>query len=272
MKRFSIVLLSTFSILLAQTHVVPEGFSGFTASFNHDQNVDFFGEGKFARDSYGNGVGFGYVYNGTFGIDLAYGYSLYDRKDIYDFNVQEGESTSEDQNFNFVENFRSENSNLGDKTFSFGLTYYLNESQNLFESSLPINLSLGLRYGTKNYSSDALNFLNQDFYGKFYAFELGAYKEIETNASFYIIPRIKLNISNEKNIYDSSVSSDSPDNDSIPSVGGSITDSFNLTSTYFEIALPFILRETSTGQPFIETSIANKYGTTHLGLRFGFLF
>ena len=49
------------------------------------------------------------------GIDFVYGYSLYDRKDVYDFNVQEGGSTSEDQNFNFVENFRTENSNLGDK-------------------------------------------------------------------------------------------------------------------------------------------------------------
>ena len=63
MKKLSLVLLSVFSMLFAQTHIVPEGFSGFTASFNHDQNVDFFGEGKFARDSYGNGVGFGYVYN-----------------------------------------------------------------------------------------------------------------------------------------------------------------------------------------------------------------
>ena len=59
---------------------------------------------------------------------------------------------------------------------------------------------------------------------------------------------------------------------SLPNVGGSITDSFKLTNTYFEIALPFILKEISAGQPFIETSIANKYGTTHLGLRFGFLF
>ena len=59
-----------------------------------------------------------------------------------------------------------------------------------------------LRYGTKNYSSDALKFLDQDFYGKFYAFEFGAYKEIETNASFYMIPRLKLSVSSEKNIYD----------------------------------------------------------------------
>ena len=76
MKKLSLVLLSVFSMLFAQTHIVPEGFSGFTASFNHDQNVDFFGEGKFARDSYGNGIGFGYVYNGTFGIDFVYCYSL----------------------------------------------------------------------------------------------------------------------------------------------------------------------------------------------------
>jgi hypothetical protein len=130
---------------------------------------------------------------------------------------------------------------------------------------LPINLSFGLRYGTKNYSSDALKFLDQDFYGKFYAFEFGAYKEIETNASFYMIPRLKLSVSSEKNIHDNLETplSDEEDLD---------TDSFKLSSTYIEFALPFILNNTSAGQPFIEPSIANKYGTTHLGLRFGFLF
>jgi hypothetical protein len=50
------------------------------------------------------------------------------------------------------------------------------------------------------------------------------------------------------------------------------TESFSLSSNYFEIALPFILNNTSVGQPFVEPSIANKYGTTHLGLKFGFLF
>jgi hypothetical protein len=74
-----------------------------------------------------------------------------------------------------------------------------------------------------------------------------------------MIPRIKLNITNEKNIHDSLTE----DND---------TESFSLSSNYFEIALPFILNNTSVGQPFVEPSIANKYGTTHLGLKFGFLF
>ena len=68
------------SFLSAQTHIVPEGFSGFTVSFKHDQNVDFFGEGKFLRDSYGNGIGLSYIYNGIFGIDLGYGYSLNNKK------------------------------------------------------------------------------------------------------------------------------------------------------------------------------------------------
>jgi len=74
-----------------------------------------------------------------------------------------------------------------------------------------------------------------------------------------MIPRIKLNITNEKNIYNA-LEEDSG------------TESFSLGSNYFEIALPFILNNTSAGQPFVEPSIANKYGTTHLGLKFGFLF
>ena len=148
---------------------------------------------------------------------------------------------------------------MGDKGFSFGLTYYLNENQTLFDQALPVNLSLGFRYGSTNYSSTALTYLDQDFYGKFYSIELGVFKEIETSASFYMIPRIKLNITNEKNIYNA-LEEDSG------------TESFSLGSNYFEIALPFILNNTSAGQPFVEPSIANKYGTTHLGLKFGFLF
>jgi len=265
MKKLLIIIMMSSSFLSAQTHIVPEGFSGFTVSFKHDQNVDFFGEGKFLRDSYGNGIGLSYIYNGIFGIDLGYGYSLNNKKDVYTFTDVDGESSSEEENFNFIENFRSENPDLGDKTFSFGLTYYLNESQSFLSSNLPVNLSVGARYGTKNYTSDALNFLNQDFYGKFYAFEFGAYKEIETNASFYMIPRVKLSISSEKNIYNALTIEESVD-------GIIDTESFKVQSTYLEIALPFILNNTSAGKPFIEPSIANKYGTTHLGLRFGFLF
>lgn len=264
MKKILSIVVLACSFLSAQTHIVPEGFTGFSVSFKHDQNVDFFGEGKFLRDSYGNGLGVGYIYDGTFGVDFEYGYSLYDRKDTYTFFQADSEIPvlSEDENFNFVDNFRSENAGVGDKGFSFGLTYYLNENQTLFDQALPVNLSLGFRYGSTNYSSTALTYLDQDFYGKFYSIELGVFKEIETSASFYMIPRIKLNITNEKNIYDAV---------SIQQSDG-VTESFSLGSNYFEIALPFILNNTSTGQPFVEPSIANKYGTTHLGLKFGFLF
>ena len=37
-------------------------------------------------------LGLGYVYNGIFGIDLGYGYSLNDKKDIYTFSTEEGAS------------------------------------------------------------------------------------------------------------------------------------------------------------------------------------
>ena len=86
MKKILLVLVASFSFLSAQTHIVPEGFSGISVSFKHDQNVDFFGEGKFLRDSYENAIGFGYIYNGTVGIDLAYGYSLNNKKDVVSIN------------------------------------------------------------------------------------------------------------------------------------------------------------------------------------------
>ena len=90
MKKLLIIIIASFSFLNAQTHIVPEGFSGLSVSFKHDQNVDFFGEGKFLRDSYENGIGFGYIYNGTLGIDLTYGYSLNNKKDEYSFNTTDG--------------------------------------------------------------------------------------------------------------------------------------------------------------------------------------
>ena len=96
MKKLLIIIMMSSSFLSAQTHIVPEGFSGFTVSFKHDQNVDFFGEGKFLRDSYGNGIGLSYIYNGIFGIDLGYGYSLNNKKDVYTFTDVDGESSAED--------------------------------------------------------------------------------------------------------------------------------------------------------------------------------
>ena len=108
-----------------------------------------------------------------------------------------------------------------------------------------------------------LDFLEQDFYGKSYALELGAYREIDTDANFILIPRLKLNMINEKNIYDSDVELDG-------------TTSFNASTVYVELAVPFIFNpgviSNSNTQFFVEPSLANKYGTTHVGIKFGFLF
>ena len=40
MKKLLTIIIASISFLNAQTHIVPEGFSGFTVSFKHDQNVD----------------------------------------------------------------------------------------------------------------------------------------------------------------------------------------------------------------------------------------
>ena len=253
-----LILIFIISFLPAQTNIVPEGFNGFSVSMKHDKNVDFFGEGKFFRSSFANNLSLGYVYNGVVSIDLNYGYSQFDRKDEY-FIDENNSQTAGDNSFNFIDNFRVENREVGDKGFSFGLTYFINESQTIFPKQLPINLSLGFRYGNSSYSNDDLDALNQDFYGKFYSLELGVYKEIETSANFFMIPRLNLNITNEKNIYNSFLNDDE-------------TESFNLTSNYFEIALPFILERASVGKPYFEPSISNRYGSTHLGFKFGFLF
>ena len=253
-----LILILSITFLPAQTNIIPEGFNGFSVSMKHDQNVDFFGEGKFFRSSFNNNLNVGYIYNGTVSIDLNYGYSLFDRKDEY-FIDENNAHTSGDDSFNFIDNFRVENREVGDKGFSFGLTYYINESQTIFPKQLPVNLSLGFRYGNSSYTSDNLDALNQDFYGKFYSLEFGVYKEIETAASFFMIPRINLHITNEKNIYDSFINEGE-------------TESFNLSSNYFEVALPFVLERATVGKPYFEPSISNRHGSTHLGFKFGFLF
>ena len=268
MKKIFITLILLFpTFLSAQTHILSPGSSGTTISFGHDQNVDFFGEGKFLRDSYGNALSVGYIYNGMIGIDLTYGYSSYDRKEVYSFELTGEQSNPDgDPQFNFTEAFRSDNPKVADQGFTFGFTYYLDKDQ--FNGTLPVNLSVGFRYGSASFSSSALDFLEQDFYGKSYALELGAYREIDTDANFILIPRLKLNMINEKNIYDSDVELDG-------------TTSFNASTVYVELAVPFIFNREVTQLPrytnsntqfFVEPSLANKYGTTHVGIKFGFLF
>ena len=111
-KQFlSVIVFSTF--LFAQGHVVLPGQNGIIASFEYDRSVDFFGEGDFLRDNYNNSVNVGYVYNGLFGIDFSYGYSLFNSKNEYD--VAEGE-------FDFSGDFRSNNPDLSDQGFSLGLS------------------------------------------------------------------------------------------------------------------------------------------------------
>ena len=262
MKKFLIILILLFpTILYSQTHLVTPGKTAGIVSFGHDQNVDFFGEGKFIRASYGNGINMGYVYNGMFGIDFSYGYSSYDRKDTYIFDLTgEQSNPNGDPQFNFTENFRSDNPDVGDKGFSLGMTYYLDPTL----LTDVVNLSVGFRYGSSTFSSAALDSLDQDFYGKSYALEFGVSKSIPTDAQFVIIPRLKINMINEKNIYDSDLESDG-------------TKSFSGSSIFTELAIPFIFdpgvitNETSISEFFVEPSIANKYGTTHIGLKFGFI-
>ena len=264
MKKILIIALLLFpTLLLSQTHLVVPGKTATIVSFERDQNIDFFGEGKFIRSSYGNGINVGYVYNGLVGIDFSYGYSSYDRKKTYTFDLTGEQSNPDgDPQFNFTESFRSNNPDVGDDGFSLGFTYYLDPAQ---FNNLPVNLSAGFRYGSSNFSSDALDSLEQDFYGKSYALEFGISKDFETDAQFVLIPRLKINIIKEKNIYDSILEDDG-------------TSSFNASTVYTELAVPFIFEpgvisnQNSLTEFFVEPSIANKYDTTHLGVRFGFLF
>ena len=54
-----------------------------------------------------------------FGIDFSYGYSSYDRKDNYIFDLTGEQSNPDgDPQFNFSEDFRSNNPDVGDKGFS----------------------------------------------------------------------------------------------------------------------------------------------------------
>ena len=71
MKKNLIILLLLFpTLLLSQTHLVIPGKTSTTVSFGRDQNIDFFGEGKFIRSSYANKINVGYVYNGLVGVDF----------------------------------------------------------------------------------------------------------------------------------------------------------------------------------------------------------
>ena len=195
-KILIILLLISPTLLLSQTHLVIPGKTSTTVSFGRDQNIDFFGEGKFVRSSYGNEINVGYVYKGLVGVDFSYGYSHFDRKDTYTFDLTGEQSNPDgDPKFNFTESFRSDNPNVGDKSFSLGATYYFDPAQ--FQELKVVTLSLGLRYSSSNFSSSALDSLSQDFYGKSYTIEFGMSKEFMTDANFVIIPRLNINMINE---------------------------------------------------------------------------
>ena len=261
MKKTFLAIFLTFSFSCLYSQVIPDAYSGFTLSYKYDKNTDFFGDEKFLRDSNGKKISLGYIYDGVLSFDISYDYSFHNRRDNYYFPPTNQDSIlSEDENFNFIDDFRIENARLEEKGYSFGLTYFLNENQSLFNLYLPMNFSFGLRYGTTEFKSKALDFLNQDFYGKFYSFEIGAFKEIETASSFYLVPRIKLSISNEKNIHNP-----------ILEANGT-KDSIKMTTNFVEIGMPFVFDENSYGQFFIEPSLVNKHGTTHLSLSIGLLF
>ena len=255
-KQFlSVILFSTF--LVAQGHVVLPGQNGIIASFEYDRSIDFFGEGDFLRDNYNNSVNVGYVYNGLFGIDFSYGYSFFNSKKEYD--VAEGE-------FDFSGDFRSNNPDLSDQGFSLGFTYYLNNNTNM-----PVDMLFGLRYGASDYDSDALDALDQDFHKKYYTVQVGAYKTLETNAQFRIVPTLTLDLINEKNIHRETIiiEGDIATEDTVSSTK-------NHTNVHFGFPIVFdqgtVLKQSSNTQFIVEPTLSRVFGETHLGFKVSFLF
>jgi len=255
-KQFlSVIVFLTF--LVAQGHVVLPGQNGTIASFEYDRSVDFFGEGDFLRDNYNNSVNVGYVYNGLFGIDFSYGYSFFNSKKEYD--------VAEDE-FDFSGDFRSNNPDLSDQGFSLGFTYYLNNNTNM-----PVDMLFGLRYGASDYSSDALDALDQDFHKKYYTVQVGVYKNLETNAQFRIVPTLTLNLINEKNIHRETIiiEGDIATEDTVSSTK-------NHTNVHFGFPIVFdqgtVLKQSANTQFIVEPTLSSVFGETHLGFKVSFLF
>jgi len=255
-KQFlSVIVFLTF--LVAQGHVVLPGQNGTIASFEYDRSVDFFGEGDFLRDNYNNSVNVGYVYNGLFGIDFSYGYSFFNSKKEYD--------VAEDE-FDFSGDFRSNNPDLSDQGFSLGFTYYLNNN-----TTMPVDMLFGLRYGASDYNSDALDALDQDFHKKYYTVQVGVYKSLETNAQFRIVPTLTLNLINEKNIHRETIiiEGDIATEDTVSSTK-------NHTNVHFGFPIVFdqgtVLKQSANTQFIVEPTLSSVFGETHLGFKVSFLF
>ena len=198
----------------------------------------------------------GYVYNGLFGIDFSYGYSLFNSKNEYD--VAEGE-------FDFSGDFRSNNPDLGDQGFSLGFTYYLNNNANM-----PVDMLFGLRYGANDYDSDTLDALDQDFHKKYYTVQVGAYKNLETSAQFRVVPTLTLNLINEKNIHKEIVIEDDIATDE------TISSTKSHTNVQFGFPIVFdqgtVLRQSVNTQFIVEPTLSRVFGETHFGFKISFLF
>ena len=252
-QLLSVIFLSTS--LLAQGHMVSSNQNAVIVSFGYDRSVDFFGEGKFLRDSYNNSLNLSYIYNGFLGFDLSYGYSLFNSKDSY------GDA---DNAFNFSDNFRENNPDISDQGFSLGLTYHLKDNE-----KMPIDMSFGLRYGNSDYDNDVLNTTNQDFYRKYYVLEVAGYTTIEANAQFNVGPILRLNFVNEKNIHDEIVI--------VEDITTSETVSKNDSHINIELGFPILFdqgafQNLGDVQFIVEPTLSSAFGETHFGINVGFLF
>jgi len=252
-QLLSIIFLSTS--LLAQGHMVSSNQNAVIVSFGYDRSVDFFGEGKFLRDSYNNSLNLSYIYNEFLGFDLSYGYSLFNRKDSY---------SDSENSFDFSDNFRENNPDISDKGFSFGVTYHLEDNE-----KMPIDMSFGLRYGNSDYNNDVLDTTNQDFYRKYYALEIAAYTTMEANANFNVGPILKLSFINEKNIHDEiSIIEESVTTETV---------SKNDNHVNIKVGFPILFdqgafQNLGDTQFIIEPTLSNAFGETYFGFNVGFLF
>ena len=191
-----------------------------------------------------------------FGIDFSYGYSFFNSKDEYD--VAEGE-------FDFSGDFRSNNPDLSDQGFSLGFTYYLNNNANI-----PVDMLFGLRYGASDYDSDALDVLDQDFHKKYYTVQVGAYKNLETNAEFRVVPTLVLDLINEKNIHKEIVIEDDITTDE------TVSSTKSHTNVHFGFPIVFdqgtVLKQSVNTQFIVEPTLSRVFGETHFGFKVSFLF
>ena len=101
--------------------------------------------------------------------------------------------------------------------------------------------------------------------------QVGAYKNLETNAEFRVVPTLVLDLINEKNIHKETIIIEGD-----IATEETVSSTKNHTNIHFGFPIVFdqgmVLKQSINTQFIVEPTLSRVFGETHFGFKVSFLF